>query len=109
MPDEFLTVDEVAHLLKLNPQTVRNMIDRGELPAVRVGARRVRIERSDLDAFLAEGRRLTRRTDTRVAFDDATGAASRAIRGRDQAKAVEALRSLSKAALALADELGAAG
>jgi excisionase family DNA binding protein len=40
MPDEFLTVDEVAQLLRLNPQTVRNMIDRGELPAVRVGARR---------------------------------------------------------------------
>ena len=37
MPDEFLTVDDVAQLLKLNPQTVRNMIDRGELPAVRVG------------------------------------------------------------------------
>ena len=69
MPDEFLTVDDVAQLLKLNPQTVRNMIDRGDLPAIRVGARRVRIERSDLDAFLAQGRRLTQRTDTRVAFD----------------------------------------
>ena len=62
MPDEFLTVDDVAQLLKLNPQTVRNMIDRGDLPAIRVGARRVRIERSDLDAFLAQGRRLTQRT-----------------------------------------------
>ena len=25
MPDEFLTVQDVAQLLKLNPQTVRNM------------------------------------------------------------------------------------
>ena len=99
----------MAQLLKLNPQTVRNMIDRGDLPAIRVGARRVRIERSDLDAFLAQGRRLTQRTDTRVAFDDAVGTANRAVRGPDRAKAVEALHSLSKAALALADELGDGG
>ena len=26
MSDEYLTVDDVAQLLKLNPQTVRNMI-----------------------------------------------------------------------------------
>jgi excisionase family DNA binding protein len=84
MPDEFLTVDEVAQLLKLNPQTVRNMIDRGELAAVRVGARRVRIERSDLDAFLAQGRRLTQRTDTRVAFDDAMGASESSGSGQRQ-------------------------
>jgi excisionase family DNA binding protein len=36
MPDEFLTVAEVASLLKLNQQTVRNMLDRGELGHVRV-------------------------------------------------------------------------
>jgi excisionase family DNA binding protein len=39
--DEFLTVAEVAELLKLNQHTVRNWIDAGYLPAVRVG-RRVR-------------------------------------------------------------------
>jgi excisionase family DNA binding protein len=55
MPDEFLTVAEVAELLKLNQQTIRNMIDRGELGAVRVGQRRVRIRQSQLDAFLAAG------------------------------------------------------
>jgi hypothetical protein len=30
--DEFLTVNEVARTLKLNPQTVRNWIDRGGYP-----------------------------------------------------------------------------
>src|SRR6201995_3914819 len=98
MSDEFLTVAAVADLLKLNPQTVRNMIDRGELPAIRVGARRVRIERSDLDAFLTEGRRMTRRSESRVASDDAMGSATRALRGKDRARAVETLHSLSKAA-----------
>ncbi len=52
--DPFLTVAEVAGLLKLNQQTVRNWIDQGSLPAVRVG-RRVRIRRSDLERVLAEG------------------------------------------------------
>jgi excisionase family DNA binding protein len=52
--ESFLTVAEVAEWLKLNQQTVRNWIDQGSLPAVRVG-RRVRIKRSDLDRILAEG------------------------------------------------------
>lgn len=49
--DSFLTVAEVAELLKLNQQTVRNWIDQGSLPALRVG-RRVRIRRSDLERVL---------------------------------------------------------
>ena len=48
-------------------------------------------------------------TLNRVAFDDAMGAANRAIRGSDRSRAVEALHSLSKAALALADEMDLAG
>jgi excisionase family DNA binding protein len=56
-PDEtYLTVAEVAALLKLNQQTVRNWIDQGSLPALRVG-RRVRIKRSDLDQVLEDGYR----------------------------------------------------
>jgi excisionase family DNA binding protein len=51
--EEFLTVAEVATLLKVNEQTVRNWIDRGELPAVRAG-RRVRIRRSALEQVLTE-------------------------------------------------------
>jgi excisionase family DNA binding protein len=51
MADEYLTVAEVATELKVNEQTVRNWIDRGELPAVRVGSRRVRVRRPDLEAF----------------------------------------------------------
>jgi len=51
--DSFLTVAEVAEMLKLNQQTVRNWIDQGSLPALRVG-RRVRIKQSDLDRVLAD-------------------------------------------------------
>lgn len=53
-PEEsYLTVAEVAATLKLNQQTVRNWIDAGTLPALRVG-RRVRIKRSDFDRILEE-------------------------------------------------------
>ncbi len=59
--EEFLTVAEVAGLLKLNQQTVRNWIDQGSLPAVRVG-RRVRIRRSVLERVLEDGSTAVGRT-----------------------------------------------
>lgn len=49
--DEFMTVAEVATILKLNPQPLRNWTDAGTLPTVRVG-RRVRINRFDFDMFV---------------------------------------------------------
>jgi excisionase family DNA binding protein len=53
-PEEsYLTVAEVAETLKLNQQTVRNWIDQGSLPALRVG-RRVRIKRSDFQRVIDE-------------------------------------------------------
>ena len=51
-PDDFLTVAEIASILKLNQQTVRNWIDQGKLPALHIG-RRVRIRRADFDALIA--------------------------------------------------------
>ena len=53
LEESYLTVAEVAEILKLNQQTVRNWIDQGSLPALRVG-RRVRIKRSDFDRILEE-------------------------------------------------------
>ena len=54
MPEPLLTVDEVATWLRVNPQTVRNWLDRGELQGVRLGSRRVRIRQSDLDRFIVD-------------------------------------------------------
>jgi len=66
LEDSFLTVAEVAEMLKLNQQTVRNWIDQGSLPALRVG-RRVRIKRSDLERVLADGYSAGSNTATREA------------------------------------------
>ena len=54
MEEELLTVADVAERLKLNQQTVRNWIDRGDLPATRVG-RRVRIRRADFEEIVERG------------------------------------------------------
>jgi excisionase family DNA binding protein len=64
--DEFLTVAEVAEILKLNQQTVRNWIDQGSLAALRVG-RRVRIRREDFQALIDHG--YTSNRPQRPAFD----------------------------------------
>jgi excisionase family DNA binding protein len=50
--DELYTVEQVADRLKVNQQSVRNWIDKGSLPAVRVGPRRIRIRPVDLNQFI---------------------------------------------------------
>lgn len=51
----FLTAEEVADQLRVSTMTVYRLIERRELPAVRVG-RQVRVAATDLDEFLAANR-----------------------------------------------------
>lgn len=46
-----LTVPQVAAELQVTAQTIRNWIDHGTLPAVRIG-RAYRVRRADVDALL---------------------------------------------------------
>jgi excisionase family DNA binding protein len=50
--DQLLTVAEIATILRMNQQTIRNWIEAGTLPAIRIG-RRVRIRRADFNALVA--------------------------------------------------------
>ena len=64
-PDELLTVDQVAPILKVIPDTVRSWIQSGTLRASRPGngarpGRKYRIRRADLDAFVASSQGLPR-------------------------------------------------
>jgi excisionase family DNA binding protein len=120
MPDEFLTVMEIAEQFKLNPQTIRNWISQGDLPAVRVGARRVRVRRADFDKFLEFSEQSQERGEPESASGgdlDETGVAawaelgialsdaSAALSDRDMQRLTSALDAVSAAAQALSAAL----
>lgn len=46
-----LSVDAVADVLSVSPDTVKRMVRRGELPVVRVG-RLLRVQRSEVAAYI---------------------------------------------------------
>lgn len=48
--DSYLTPEEAAELLKLHPETVRQMLREGRLPGAKFGDV-WRVRRADLDAF----------------------------------------------------------
>ncbi len=50
---QFLTVAEVASLLRVSSMTVYRLINAGELPAVRVG-KSYRLREDDVDKYLAD-------------------------------------------------------
>jgi excisionase family DNA binding protein len=52
MPDEILTLPEVAQLLKVADKTVYTMAQKGELPAFKVRGQ-WRFRRQDLDSWMA--------------------------------------------------------
>lgn len=49
----FLTVAEVAELLRVSTMTVYRLIKSGELPAARIG-KSYRVREDDIDAYLEE-------------------------------------------------------
>jgi excisionase family DNA binding protein len=49
----FLTVGEVAAVLRVSNMTVYRLINAGEIPAVRIG-RSFRLREEDLDRYLAD-------------------------------------------------------
>ncbi|GIG21768.1 hypothetical protein Cch01nite_24920 [Cellulomonas chitinilytica] len=51
-PEEMLTVPLGAAVLGTSPDTVYRMIADGRLPSVRYSPRRIRLRRSDLEAFI---------------------------------------------------------
>ena len=55
---EWLRVPEAAELLGLPRTRTYELIQRGELPAVRMGERSIRVNRRELEKFLLENRRV---------------------------------------------------
>jgi excisionase family DNA binding protein len=55
----WLTVPEAAEELRIPRTRCYELIQRGELPAVRIGERSIRVNRRELERFLLESRRVT--------------------------------------------------
>ena len=55
---EWLTVPEVAEELRIPRTRAYELIQCGELPAVRIGERSIRVNRQELERFLLETRRV---------------------------------------------------
>lgn len=64
MPDEFLTLPEVAQLLKVAEKTVYTMAQKGELPAFKVRGQ-WRFKRADLDVWVEEQKAAARSEEDR--------------------------------------------
>ena len=58
----WLTVPEVAEELRIPRTRCYELIQRGELPAVRIGERSIRVNRVELERFLLESRRVAATT-----------------------------------------------
>jgi excisionase family DNA binding protein len=56
LDEEYVTVPEAAKLLRVHSSTIRRWIDSGELPAHRVGQRRVLVKRADLAKLITPAR-----------------------------------------------------
>ena len=54
----WLTVPEAAEELRIPRTRAYDLIQRGSLPAVRIGERSIRINRAELERFLLESRRV---------------------------------------------------
>ncbi len=55
--DEYLTIGQAATLLQVSQSTVRRWIAQDELPAYRVGQRKVRLKRTDLGRLITPMKR----------------------------------------------------
>jgi len=49
---QLITIQAASELLNVHPNTIRNLIYRGELQAERIGARIIRLHKSDVQALL---------------------------------------------------------
>jgi excisionase family DNA binding protein len=61
----WLTVPETAAELGIPRSRAYELISRGELPAVRIGERSIRVNRAELERFLLESRRVADSSPTK--------------------------------------------
>ena len=53
---EYYTVPQAAAVLTMSPSTIWRWIEKGKLPAYRLGLRKIRVKKEDLDALIKPAR-----------------------------------------------------
>lgn len=86
--EEFVTVAEAATLLRVAPSTVRRWIREGDVPAHRIGRRRVALRRADLASLITPARPATEAKSNATVGDPVVG---RRLTPEEQQRALEAL------------------
>jgi len=69
LDEDYVTVTEAATLLRVAPSTVRRWIREGDVPAYRMGRRRVALKRDDLRTLITPARPAIE-TNNNTAVDD---------------------------------------
>lgn len=52
----YYTIEEVAEMLKVNPESVRRWVRSKQLPAIKLGGKYIRVEASDLSRFISKSK-----------------------------------------------------
>ena len=52
----YYTIEEVAEMLKVNPESVRRWVRSKQLPAIKLGGKYIRVETGDLDRFISKSK-----------------------------------------------------
>ena len=87
--ESLLTTEEVADFLRVDIVTVRRLVNRGELPAYRIG-NEYRFTRADLEEFIKRQRVSTREEAKKEPFKNFTGRARKAmVLSVDEARRLE--------------------
>ena len=54
MPEKLLTLEEASALIGFSEEAIRGLVDKGELPAYRIGGKFLRFRREQLEAIVRE-------------------------------------------------------
>ncbi len=52
----YYTIEEVAEILKVNPESVRRWVRAKKIPAIKLGGKYIRISATDLESFTKSSR-----------------------------------------------------
>jgi excisionase family DNA binding protein len=104
LDEEYVTIPEAAQLLQVHPSSIRRWIDAGDLPAHRVGQRRVLVKRADLANLITPARvepKLSQAETQGDALDHAERLVIPKLTPEEQRQALEALERARKHAAEL--------